>query len=200
MTTFTPVGDRHAVRAPRCSSDPIKNGRRRRRGRAFKEQDMHNPRTTLATLAAIGATLPVAIPTAAQARPEGAPPSPPAGTASETVAPARPEGAPTSSLAGTTSGTVAQAQSTLDLRSPDAQDAATARAVDVRPVDARHAALRGNGALPPHATATSTTVDDDSAWGDVAIVGGATAAVLAVSAGALLAGQRRRHDTPAASR
>ena len=165
---------------------------------------MLHPRHRLATLAAIGAALPMAAPLAAQAQPDRPVSSPPA--------------IPTSSLAGTTDATTA-AVAAQDKRSPDAVDAAQG------PVDARHTALidkRSPDAVDaadqvahrpaytygpvvtqhpigrtfasvhgaPTPTSTSTS-DDGTDWGQVALIAGTAAGLLAIAGGTLLATQRR---------
>jgi hypothetical protein len=166
---------------------------------------MLHPRHALATLAAIGA-LPMAAPLVAQAQPDHPVAAPPA--------------VQTSSLAGTTDATNA-AIAAQDKRSPDAVDAATSDAVSTAQdkrspdaVDAAHGALidkrspdavdaNNNAAVqhpigrtygPVNATpaATSTNSSDDGTdWGEVALIGGTAAALLAIAGGTLLATQRR---------
>jgi hypothetical protein len=117
------------------------------------------------------------------------------------TASARPDGAlgrqavQTSSLAGTTS--------PVDLRSPDAQDAATpARRAVVRPApagfdhrtpDARDAADAATGRVvaPRAPLAAVSDKPSHTDWGDVALAAAAITALLLALAGAGLAVQRR---------
>jgi hypothetical protein len=159
---------------------------------------MLHPRHTLATLAAIGAALPMAAPIAAHAQPDHPVPTP--------------AQIPTSSLAGTTDATSAAVAQ--DKRSPDAVDAGSAApaASSATSVDAAHGALvdkrspdavdaanqatrgpaRIHGPVQATPTATSTSPSDDGTdWGEVALIGGTAAALLAIAGGTLLATQRR---------
>jgi hypothetical protein len=123
---------------------------------------MAHHRTTRSTAALALALVAVAVP-AADARPDGPAPQ-------------------TSSLAGTTS--------PVDLRSPDARDAASGPVVDRRSPDARDAATRtvaGHGSLVAPAASTGGGTD----WNDVAIAGGAAAGLLLIGSGTLVATRRR---------
>ena len=104
----------------------------------------------------------------------------------------------------------ATALASSDLRSPDARDPFVAPATatpDLRSPDARDAAAGRSAAgspsvlvvrIPQHRS-TATGID----WGDAVIGAGGAAAVLALTGGATLALQRRRHAaaarTPAAA-
>lgn len=80
---------------------------------------------------------------------------------------------------------VAPATATSDLRSPDARDAADGRSAAGSP---SVLVVR----IPQHRS-TATGMD----WGDAAIGAGGAVAVLALTGGATLALQRRRHATSA---
>jgi hypothetical protein len=150
---------------------------------------MRHPRHTIATLAAIGAALPMAVPLAAQAQPDHPISTPPA--------------IPTSSLAGTTDATTAAAVP-QDLRTPDAVDAQHSALIDKRSPDAVDAATRprpvGSVQAAPAPT-TTTTSDNGTDWGEIALIGGTAAGLLAIAGGTLLVTQRRtsgRRRQPAA--
>jgi hypothetical protein len=130
-----------------------------------------------------------------------------------------PPAIPTSSLAGTTDVTTA-ALAAQDKRSPDAVDAGSTTSVDARHTalvdkrspDAVDAADQVTGRpaytygpvvtqrpigrtfasvhVTPKATSTSTS-DDGTDWGTVALIGGTAAGLLAIAGGTLLATQRR---------
>jgi hypothetical protein len=83
----------------------------------------------------------------------------------------------------------------VDLRSPDARDAARTAATgqDLRSPDARDAATTAvrMGALTPSVLPAATPGTDGSAWDEVAIIGGGAAALLLAVSLAFVAPRRR---------
>lgn len=83
----------------------------------------------------------------------------------------------------------------VDLRSPDARDAArtAARGQDLRSPDTRDAATTAvrMGAVTPSVLPAAPSATDRSAWDDVAIIGGSAAALLLAVSLAFVAPRRR---------
>lgn len=96
-----------------------------------------------------------------------------------------------------------QAASSIDLRSPDAQDAAHGPSIDLRSPDATDASssagratssLAGTTSASPRVAATvePAKADDDIDWGSVAIGGGAILAVSLIGLGGMAVTHRTR--------